>query len=347
MHLTIGAPEDIIVYPGDVSAVHLRATHADWSEPIYKVLDSASYEIQSTTDFSHNWVDASFVIGMDISFASSYENSNGRATTGDDEIYPLSKARWSAVVSGTIFDAPGQVSFDGTDVDDQELTFNWTATTSNNGSAVAAVGESKYRLQLYELSSNEIDYVVDTDNASMDIAVATNTFSGLDNGKFYKLQVTQLNRNPNDNSITVVGESKMSDAKKPGKGPSKPTGVTLSSSASQTIDVEWVKPDMNGYAFVRYDILLSSNNFTSIDFSNQVVASADGTTTTVDTKTTKFTGLTNGTLYKARVKATNALEGGTTGQVNAGESNELAPVDTLGAPTEVYALVSGETTQYE
>ena len=127
-------------------------------------------------------------------------------------------------------------------------------------------------------------------NASVTSTATSTTITALTNNTTYQVQVRATNSS---------GDSDWSDsasARPVAGAPSTPAAPTLVSGNAQ-LGASWSAPADNGSAITDYDVQYSDDGSTWIEFNANATSTA--TTTTI-------TGLTNGTTYQVRVRATNS-----------------------------------------
>jgi hypothetical protein len=165
---------------------------------------------------------------------------------------------------------------------DGTLAVTW-ADAPDNGNTIAG-----YRVERRSLGATSwVTVVASTTSRSA-------TASGLFNGTTYEVRVTALTAvGPSANSATAT--------ETPRTVPGAPTGVTASLTASQTITVSFSAPSSTGGAAITGYTVMAS---TVPDFS------VSGGSATGSGSPLVVTGLTNGTPYFFRVRATNAAGDG-------------------------------------
>lgn len=125
------------------------------------------------------------------------------------------------------------------------------------------------------------------------VSGTTHTITGLTNGQAYNFRVIAIGstsgaQTPGDYSEALTPAA--------ASAPSAPTGLTATAGNSQ-VSLSWTAGSNGGAAITDYVIEYSTDNSTWSTFS-------DGTSTSTSAT---VTGLTNGTLYYFRVKATNSV----------------------------------------
>jgi hypothetical protein len=186
-----------------------------------------------------------------------------------------------------------------------QATVSWTAPSSTGSSAI-----SGYRVTPYIGASAQ---TAQTFNST----ATTQTVTGLANGTAYTFKVAAIN------GSGAGADSSASAAVTPRTVPGAPTGVTGTPGNGQ-IDLSWTAPASNGgSAITGYTV----TPFIGATAQTPVVFNSTATTQTI-------TGLTNGTAYTFKVKATNAAGSGTDSAASSAIT-PVAPVTTPGAPTGV------------
>ena len=180
-----------------------------------------------------------------------------------------------------------------------QATVNWTAPSSNGGSAIT----------YYTVTSSPGGFTAQTANGTTTNATVT----GLSNGTSYTFTVTATN------AVGTGPASSTSNAVTPSSGPTAPGAPTGASATAGNANasVSWTAPGSNGGSSITYYTVTSSpGGFTA--------QTANGTTTSAT-----VTGLTNGTSYTFTVTATNLVG---TGPASS-PSNAVTPATVPGAPT--------------
>ena len=183
----------------------------------------------------------------------------------------------TASASGTPYTVPNAPTGFTATAGSSKLTLAFTTPASNGGSQITG----------YEYSTDAgVTFIAVNGNLSTSTAVTKEVLS-LTAGQSYSTRVRVVN---------AAGESATaSDSGTPYTVPNAPATPT-SSSGDQFYEVTWVAPTTGGSAITGYDV--------------ELLDIAAGTTTLFNAgstiRTKKFTGLTIGKEYKARVRAKNA-----------------------------------------
>ena len=264
--------------------------------------------VTGTNQLTATWVAPSNVNGsavtdyeIDVDSGAGYSTANDGVGTGTTfvinsvtagsfrsikvrAINALGESANTAVVTGTIFSAPGApTALVVTAASATQLTASWTAPANNGGSALT-------------------DYVVEYSSdggstftiANDGVGTSTSsTIGSLSAGTSYLVRVRAKN---------VVGEG---DYTANGSGttsngaPGAPTGLSLTVISSTQINASWVAPaSTGGSAITDYIVEISTNG------GGSYTVFADGTSTTASTS---ITALTASTSYVVRIKAVNGV----------------------------------------
>ena len=164
-----------------------------------------------------------------------------------------------------------------------QMTVSWPAAT-DNGTAITD----------YDLRYSD-DSGATWTTLEMDATANTNrsyTITSLTNDTSYQVQLRATNTHGDSlwspSASAVVG------------APDPPAAPTLTPADGQ-VTATWTAPANNGSAITGYDVEYSTDGATWSDAN---------VTVTVSTRTATITGLTNGTAYQVRVRATNARGNG-------------------------------------
>ena len=179
---------------------------------------------------------------------------------------------------------------------DTALAATWTAPASNNGAEITGYTATA------STAGTAAGTCSTTSNTDLDC-----TISSLTNGTSYEVTVTAANSAGNSNASTGAAAT-------PSTTPGAPAGVAGTAGAGQ-VTVTWSAPTETGGSDV--------TGYTA-------TATPDGAfCLSTSALTCDITGLTNGTAYTFRVKATNANGAGS----NSSASASVTPVTTPGVPT--------------
>jgi hypothetical protein len=230
-------------------------------------------------------------------------------TAGDGPFSALS----NAVTPSTV---PGAPAIGTATAGNAQATIAWTAPVSDGGAPVTG----------YTVERTNGTTVVLT---NVPATARTFTATGLANGTGYSFRVRAVNATGagafSARSNTVIPAAPTA--------PGVPTIGTATAGNTSAV-VRWTAPASNGgSAITRYDVQVL-NNATNAQVGAIRTAAADATELTV-------TGLTNGTAYRFRVRAVNAVGAG----IQSGASNVVTPATVAGAPLIVTATsgVAGGT----
>ncbi|MCU1370617.1 MAG: Alkaline phosphatase [Ilumatobacteraceae bacterium] len=212
-----------------------------------------------------------------------------------------------AVTPRTVPGAPAGVT--GTPGNSQ-VDLSWTAPGSTGGSAITG-----YTVTPYIGATAQTAIVFNS-------AVTSQTITGLINGTAYTFKVKATN------AAGTGADSTASAAITPVTVPGAPTGVS-GTPGNAKVDLSWTAPGSSGgSAITGYTVTpyIGASAQTAVVFSSTATAQT-------------ITGLTNGTAYTFKVKATNASGTGADSAASAAVTPRTVP----GAPTAVTAT-PGDTT---
>jgi hypothetical protein len=147
------------------------------------------------------------------------------------------------------------------------------------------------------------------------------TLSGLDNGATYRARITANNTVGSSATPAVTGDTV------PSAVPSAP-GFSSASSGNGTYTFNWTAPANNGAAITSYTVTITTANQTALGTS---VTDTPANFTSGGNLTYTFSGLSNGSSYRAKVIATNVR--GNSAETDSGAGGAQIPSTTPGAPT--------------
>ena len=184
-----------------------------------------------------------------------------------------------------------------------QVTVNWVAPTVNGGSPITGYTVTTF--------AGGTVVVGKTCSTASPTAVTCNV-TGLSNGTAYTFKVKATN---------VVGstESAASAAVTPAAAPKAPAAPTAVK-GHQSVQLSWVAPAANGSAITGYTVTVFAGG-TAVTGKTCPLSPATATTCVM-------TGLTNGTAYTFKVKATNAV-----GSTDSAASIAVTPAAVPVAPT--------------
>jgi titin len=194
-----------------------------------------------------------------------------------------------------------------------KATVSWTAPSATGTSAI-----SGYRVTPYIGATAQTPVVFNS-------TTTTQTVTGLTNGTAYTFTVAATNASGTGTDSTA------SSAVTPRTVPGAPTGVN-GTPGNTTVDLTWTAPASNGGSAITGYTVTPSIGATA---QTPVVFNSTATTQTI-------TGLTNGTAYTFKVKATNAA-GSSADSAASAPITPAAPLTAPGAPTAVSGI-PGNTT---
>ena len=145
--------------------------------------------------------------------------------------------------------------------------------------------------------------------------------SGLDNGATYRARITANNTVGSSVTPAVTGDTV------PSAVPGAP-GFSSASSGSGTYTFNWTAPANNGAAITAYTVTLTTANQAAWGTS---VTDTPANFTSGGNLTYTFSGLSNGSSYRAKVLATNVRGNGA--ETDSGAGGAQIPSTTPGAPT--------------
>ena len=248
---------------------------------------------------------------------------------------------WTTPVSGTpaaVPDAPDQPTLT---TGHQRIDVSWTAPHNDNGSAVTGYA-LRYRRQnvnsTWPSSWTSLSHTGTGTTAAM---------TSLTNGRAYQVQVRAKNANgsgPWSSTATAT----------PAGAPSK-VGTPTVTAGDDALTVSWTAPASNGSAITGYSVEYCTSTDDCTNDDNWTDDSPGGTETSHE-----ITGLSNGTAYKVRVRATNgegnglwssSATGTPVGKPSAPDTVEIASgnarlIVSWSAPTSNGATVNGFKLRY-
>jgi len=193
----------------------------------------------------------------------------------------------------TVADAPGIPTLVAAD---EQITATWTAPASNNGAEITGYTATA------SASGSSAGTCSTTSATDLDCAITS-----LTNGTSYEVTVTAANSAGNSNASAGAAAT-------PSTTPGAPTGVAGTAGAGK-VTVTWSAPTETGGSDI--------TQYTA-------TATPDGAfCISTSALTCDITGLTNGTEYTFRAKATNANGAGS----NSSASGGVTPVSTPGTAT--------------
>ena len=190
------------------------------------------------------------------------------------------------------------------------VTLAWVAPAAN-GAAL-----SGYNVQVATSAGGSY---ADASGCASLAVVTTCTATGLINGTSYYFKVRATN-SAGDGSYSPAGAGFT-----PTTVPSAPAAPTSSAVGNGTVTLAWVAPAANGAALSGYNVQVATSAGGSY-------ADASGCASLAVVTTCTATGLTNGTAYYFKVRATNSAGNGDYSPASAGFTPAIAP-STPAAPT--------------
>ena len=169
---------------------------------------------------------------------------------------------------------------------DQQITVSWV-TPANNGSAIL-----RYQYFIFD-DTNENVFTPWTNIPGSSATTTSYTATGLTNGNTYGISIRAVNH------IGVSFDS-LADSKTPGTFPTAPRNLTAEPGDTQ-VRLEWTAPASNG-----------GNTIDGYEYQQKAGTNAYGSWTDIsgaNANTTEHTvtGLTNGTIYRFKVRAKNPM----------------------------------------
>ena len=279
-YTTADGPTGVSCTPGDTQMV------CSWTAPASNGGSVVTgYKYRVSADSGTTWSTATATLSTattktvsGLTNGTSYLIQVAALNAAGESIYS-----WSSTPT-TPFETPSAPTDVTCSPADTQLVCAWAAPNSTGGSAITTY---KYRVS----SNSGTTWATTTSTGS---TTAAKTVSGLTNGTSYVVQVLATN---------AAGDSPWSlasTATAPYGAPSAPSGVSAARAASETVRVSFTPGSNGGSAVTDFDVEYST--------SSQTLAGS-GTFFEGDTTTASFvdvTGLTNGTAYFFRTRATNA-----------------------------------------
>ena len=208
------------------------------------------------------------------------------------------------VTAPAVPDAPtGVVAVAG----EGQASLSWTAPARDNGSAIV-----DYAVQFSKNGGQSWSNFVHAPSTETSITV-----TGLTNGTAYLFRVAAVN------GVGVGDYSAASNSVMPIGKPEAPTNVTGTRGDGQ-VGLAWAAPASNGGAAITNYVVEYSSNYDAVTPTWTTFSHATSTATTI-----AVTGLANGTSYKFRVAAVNAIGTG----VYSVASAAVTPAGAPGTPT--------------
>ena len=169
---------------------------------------------------------------------------------------------------------------------DQQITMSWV-TPANNGSAIL-----RYQYFIFD-ATNENVFTPWTNIPGSSATTTSHTATGLTNGNTYGISIRAVNH-------IGVGRDSLADSKTPGTFPTAPRNLTAEPGDTQS-RLKWTAPASNG-----------GNTIDGYEYQQKAGTNAYGSWTDIsgaNANTTEHTvtGLTNGTIYRFKVRAKNPM----------------------------------------
>ncbi len=204
---------------------------------------------------------------------------------------------WTSAVEGTPAAVPDAPDTPTLTAGDAKIDISWSEPSNNNGSAV-----TDYDVRYRACTATPKTCTSSPTWGSWSTISHTGTATAasktsLTNGTAYQVQVRAQNANgesPYSNSASAIPAGK----------PKKPATPTVTT-GDQQLTVSWTAPSDNGSAITGYTVQYCTSTDDCTNDDNWYDSGHSDTTTSVD-----ITGLTNGTSYKVRVRATNSVGDG-------------------------------------
>ena len=290
------APTGLTATPGNVSV------SLSWTAPSNGGAAISDYIVEYKAASASNW--ATFNDGTSTSTTATVTGlTNG--TEYDFRVKATNVAGdsdWSATASATPSVPPGAPTGLTATPGNAQASLSWTAPTSTGGAAI-----SDYTIQ-YRAGITGA-WTTFSDGTS---TTTSTTVTGLTNGTAYQFQIIAVNAAGNSDASATASAT-------PRTVPDAPTGLTATLGDSR-VSLSWTAPTSTGGAAISDYIV----EYKAASASNWATFT-DGTSTST---TATVTGLTNGTEYDFRVKATN-VAGDSDWSATASATPSVPP----GAPT--------------
>ena len=260
-----------------------------WTEPGNTGTDISDYDVQYKTKTANSWTSHSFTGTGTSTTISSLDNGTEyhvqvRATNDAGE------GAWSPSGKGTPSTTPDAPGAPTLTAGHRKLTVNWSAPSETGGAAITDY-DVQYCSTGCDSASNWTEWQASNTSTS-----TTATITGLTNGTSYQVQVRAGN---------VAGDSDWSSSTSatPDTLPGTPSAPTVTR-ANESLSVSWTAPSNNGSALTGFKVGHCSASCNNDGSWTSKTVSGGGTTSTT------ITGLTNGTSYQVKVRATNDLGDG-------------------------------------
>ena len=280
-----GKPDIVPGRPGAPTVSRgVEQLSVSWSPPSNSGSAISDYDVQYKKESDNDWTSHSFT-GTDTSTTISSLDNGAEYEVQVRAENDKGEGAWSPSGSGTPSTTPDAPAAPTLTAGHRKLTVNWSAPTENGGAAI-----TDYDVQYKKTSDNTWT------DANHSGASTSRTISSLDNGVEYQVQVRAGN---------VAGNGDWSDraTATPDTLPGKSNAPTVAR-ANEALDVSWTAPSNSGSALTGFKVghcSASCNNDGS--WTSKTVSGGSTTSTTI-------TGLTNGTSYQVKVRATNDLGDG-------------------------------------
>ena len=247
-----------------------------WSAPDDQGSTITDYDVQYKTTDVTSWTDHTFSGTGTSTTITGLTNGTAydvrvRATNS------VGSSQWSSAATATPATLPTTPAAPTLTAGNSQLQVSWTAPATGGA----------------QITDYDVQYKTSSDTTWTDhtfTGTGTSTaITGLTNGTAYDVRIRVTN---------AVGSSAWSASatSTPQAVPATPTVPTVTRGNTQ-LEVSWTAPDDNGSSITDYDVQYKTSSDTTW---------TDHTFTGTGTSTT-ITGLTNGTSYDTRVRATNAV----------------------------------------